>query len=488
MKFILEEEKLDEKLPKDLAKAYNRSDFSRFSDRDYRKHDRVGNWYDKTDVDYEAAEYNEITPEQATEIAKSGRVDTLRFLIDGDLTAYNADKKCIVGADVDYWGDKKYSTKTGKSITDTRRMPFSYVCKIADKIYVTDEDATQIDSDKLSRRDVKRFGGDKGYWYSHGTTVYANGQDRYAGRHRDKNRTDWDKRDRDYALDRAKNARVQLKKLEIDWEAGNISRNDYEEMKATLLNKIEDSRNDAYKAIGNIKDKKARDRYEYATAASRDAIDKYRTLKSEIERGEGRVKSAEDKVITLKNSGVASKDYDYYRTQLADYKRKLEYAKEQIAYYEKQLSDDKVNKDTAEAEAELAKHIDELTANRAELDKLMRRTPKTEAVEDKAQLVVNPVMADAIKDQEVAEEKKEKATEITKDGTPKLESFRLSLNEDWFDDYETKVEPDGFDLVYAEIPSDPQIQKAYEETNDVLGDFYDAVEAIYPDAEFVGFD
>lgn len=49
-----------------------------------------------------------------------------------------------------------------------------------------------------------------------------------------------------------------------------------------------------------------------------------------------------------------------------------------------------------------------------------------ESVSKDAQEVVNPVMADALRDQEKAEEVKEKATEITKDGKPTIKNESLA--------------------------------------------------------------
>ena len=52
-------------------------------------------------------------------------------------------------------------------------------------------------------------------------------------------------------------------------------------------------------------------------------------------------------------------------------------------------------------------------------------TQLDESVSKDAQEVVNPVMADALRDQEEAEKVKEKATEITKDGKPTIKNESL---------------------------------------------------------------
>lgn len=51
----------------------------------------------------------------------------------------------------------------------------------------------------------------------------------------------------------------------------------------------------------------------------------------------------------------------------------------------------------------------------------------SESVSKDAQEVVNPVMADAIRDQEEAEKVKEQATKITKDGKPTIKNESLDV-------------------------------------------------------------
>lgn len=143
---------------------------------------------------------------------------------------------------------------------------------------------------------------------------------------------------------------------------------------------------------------------------------------------------------------------------------------------------------------------DRIKINQANIDRLLKRKPQTESkelslsdVEDKAKEIVNPVMADAIRDQKAAEELKNKATEITKDGTPKIElkeSYKMTLNEDWFDDYsDEKLLPDDFDTIYSEIPSDPAIENVFEHADyDNFYEFSDLIYEFYPTAEFVYFD
>lgn len=69
MKFLIE------KLPRDLARAYrnDRSKEKEMSHHSFFGHD--------DDIDYEKAEYKEITPEEAIALRKSGKAETIRALI-----------------------------------------------------------------------------------------------------------------------------------------------------------------------------------------------------------------------------------------------------------------------------------------------------------------------------------------------------------------------------------------------------------------------
>ena len=80
--------------------------------------------------------------------------------------------------------------------------------------------------------------------------------------------------------------------------------------------------------------------------------------------------------------------------------------------------DEKANAYKGELPWDSSKHFDDIDENLSnQLD---------ESVSKDAQEVVNPVMADALRDQEEAEKVKEKATEITKDGKPTIKNESLA--------------------------------------------------------------
>lgn len=85
-----------------------------------------------------------------------------------------------------------------------------------------------------------------------------------------------------------------------------------------------------------------------------------------------------------------------------------------------------------------------------------------ESIEDKAKEVVNPVMADAIRDQEKAKEVKDKVTQITKDGKSKLR-----LDESLFEDYDEEVPND----VILEIYDDETLSYPYYQDYQADGHF-----------------
>ena len=175
MKFLIE------KLPRDLAKAY-RNDSSRRREMSHHNFFR-----DDDDIDYEKAEYKEITPEEAIALRKSGKAETIRALIGGDWVEYYKDGSANRNINISQWYSKLYKTKSGRIITNTQHMPFSHVMHIADKIYATNENETKIDPEKMKRRELTQDyeHPSKGSWYNHdyGDRIALHGNNRGSGDH-----------------------------------------------------------------------------------------------------------------------------------------------------------------------------------------------------------------------------------------------------------------------------------------------------------------
>lgn len=144
----LDEEKLDEKIPFDLSKAYKKANFKQpFADFEFTdpiyldtkeevrgeiKPSRRNNL-----IDFEKATYEKLTPEEAITYYKQNRnTDELRFIIDNYL---------VVPA-INYFGTRRvsngeeYVKKNGDEINDPKYMPLTHLVKIASAIYKTDED------------------------------------------------------------------------------------------------------------------------------------------------------------------------------------------------------------------------------------------------------------------------------------------------------------------------------------------------------------
>lgn len=358
----IKESMLDEKLPKDLAKAYNRDDdYSRRSDHTH---------YNTTD--YENADYEEITPERAIELRRQGAVGDIRAIIDGKLVTFRAyDGYC--NRNVEVWGDKAYTTKTGKTIRNTRDMPFSHVMKIADKIYYTNELRTNISADKLKRRDTTddyyfTGGADPdNYWRSshYGDIVRVSGsQD--TGKHL----TGYNKKGREYKryLDDAKEYRERLRNLQSQYDAGDISKNEYEARKTSLQRNYELAKNAAYasKPYKNTNSP-------LAVAYAQRNMNKYKALKTTVSQTLSAIQNQENKLNDLKANASNSDTYSYYRDKIAKLKSEMQSIQKQIEYYEKEISADSVNKDTQEAEAELSRLSDRYSDAVSELNALIKR-------------------------------------------------------------------------------------------------------------------
>lgn len=353
--------KLEEKLPSDLAKAYDRNNL--YKNRSGR--------YSFNDTDYEKAEYREITPEEAAELRKQGRIADIRAIVNGDLVRYDSEGRPIANTEVKW--DDRYTTKTGTQVDNTRKMPFNYIMQIADKIYVTDEATSKIGDDKLKRRDeiddYYFVGGTNpdSYWGSahFGDTVKATGAED-TGRHL----TGYDKKGYEYKryLDYAKEYKERLGKLQAQYDAGDISRNEYEARKTSLQREYDDYMQDAYR------EKPTRNPNSPLTVAyNKRNLNKYKALKYTVQQSLKDIDKENNKLQDLKTSNADSSEYKYERDQLAKLRAQLKSIQSEIEYYEGKLSDDSIAKDTKATEAEL----DRLTKRQADaqkqLDDLLKR-------------------------------------------------------------------------------------------------------------------
>lgn len=352
--------RLDEKIPKDLAKSYKRAGNSPFDSYDSMSSGKQ--------PDFEAAEYTEITPEEALAYKKSGDVSNLRIMVDGSLVRFYPDGSVANRTELG-WGarDKIYTNRNGKRVSDTKYMPFSHIVKIADKIYYTNEGDTKISPEKMARRDDRDL--------------------RYANLKLGAERKGWGspssaKKDiRDYEKYLAK-SQDALRKLEAEWEAGNISRNEYEKRKASIEDSIGYDKRSLYRAIGQRADRRAEARNFVGNREAQSAVNKFRDLKNSLSFAKSSAKRAEEKLSTMKDGRADSATYKYDREQLARYKKQLADAQYWIKHYESKLSDDSVGADIAKQEAELDSKLAEVQSISDQISAMLSKNkPMGEAVD-----------------------------------------------------------------------------------------------------------
>lgn len=295
IKLTEQQEKLLEKLPPDLAKAYKTANLNdpykdRVRDTLYQYdgkyfgnsvsgHEAVGhlmgdnkddpydpihkNHVSSTDLGYqldkgafpendylrnyvfpdlENSTYTEITADKALSMFKAKEdVSSLRILINGKLVEYNGlrnseypyNKQLIFVKDttdgLPYQSEERakytYTDKGGKKTTDTRYMPIKDVLAMANKIYLTDEEQKPKSVDVIQRaaqNDLDNI--------------------RDTGKHIknliEPHRYKWNIQQIGQYKDRIEKANNSIQELEAKYNAGSISRNDYEFGKSDFNNLI----------------------------------------------------------------------------------------------------------------------------------------------------------------------------------------------------------------------------------------------------------
>ena len=301
----LEESKeLDEKLPKDLAKAYNRVN---------REHSyAMGVKDDRREVrtDYENSNYTEVTPEEAMELKKQGKLGNVRLIIDGEAVAFDQNGEPLNTFTVSW--KKEYETKNGNTKDKVRQMPLSHLFKIADKIYVTDEAEHGTYADWEWEKDAN---GDYKQKILKDNPIAAKRRQQRdndiddTGRHSTSFEKGQAQDYQNYAKGnekRVKEYEDKLAKLEKDYADGEISRKQYESDKASYLNSIEQYKKYAQQdkqTAGRYFQRFRNTRADRTFAASNKnlqaGIEKFNDLKDDI-------RSAKYHLDDLKKNGLSS--------------------------------------------------------------------------------------------------------------------------------------------------------------------------------------
>ena len=169
-------------------------------------------------------------------------------------------------------------------------------------------------------------------------------------------------------LDDAKEYKEKLRKIQSQYDAGEISRNEYESTKTTLQGFYDKYMRYAY-GIKPTRNPNS----SLETAYSKRNLNKYKALKYTVQQSLKDIEKENNKLQSLKASNADAPQYGYERNKLAMLKAQLKSIQDEIEYYEGKLSDDSVAKDIKTAEAE----FDRLTKRQADaqkqLDDLLKR-------------------------------------------------------------------------------------------------------------------
>lgn len=386
----LEESKeLDEKIPNDLAKAYNRVN----KDHSYEMGVKDGRREVRTD--YENSNYTEVLPEEAMELKKQGKLGDVRLIIDGEAVAFDKDGNPLNSFTVSW--KKEYETKNGVTKDKIRQMPLSHLLKIADKIYVTDEAEHNT---RVEGEWVKDEKGDYKWNITKDNPIAQKRRQQYADEIADTGRHSipFGKGNaRDYLgysegnLKRAKEYEDKLAQLEKSYEDGDISRKEYESKKADYQNSIErykkyaqQDRQTYSRYFQNFRNERADQTFGTSNKNLRAGIEKFKELKDDI-------RSAKYHLDDLKRNGVS-----WYNLNGGSYERnneEIHSIKAEISRLQNKLADlEKANVGLQDANAKqnaqaLADAEQNITNLQNELDTLLKR--KKESLDKKAQVVKN---------------------------------------------------------------------------------------------------
>ena len=351
---------LNEKVPKDLAKAYKASNNTQWAHRD-------GDYINK--IDFENSEYTEITPEQALALKKQGKLAQLRALVNGQLVTYYND-----GSSNDYiqylpYG-KHYTTKTGRNEFNTKYIPLKHILSIADKLYLADE--TTVDSEKMRARlhlDSNLYRPDEIYGLPSGIS-----SEREANIELGKKRgySAWSSFS-DYDAQSLARYEERLAEIERFWNEGTITRQDYEKRKTAYENQIAELKAKKAYAAQQKRNKRADARNFVSNVDATSAIRTYKRLKSEIKSAQASADRYQKKIDELRANGSDSDEFNYAKKQVSELRYQLSVIKSRLAYYEEQLEKAENGEAIAQNEAEMNRYLQNLMDAQRELTALMSK-------------------------------------------------------------------------------------------------------------------
>lgn len=362
---------LNEKIPKDLAKAYTASGNTQWAHKD-------GDFINK--VDYENSEYTEITPEQALELKKEGNLSKLRAVVDGQLVTYYND-----GTSNDYIQylntKNKYTTRTGRDEYNTKYIPLKHILNIADKLYTADE--VTVDAQKMKDRlhlDDGNYRPDEIYGLPNNISSEREAQLELGKKRSNNSISDFGTWEANQ-LERTKNRLAEIENL---WNEGSITRQDYEKRKDLYLKDIADLESKKAKSEQDKRNKRASARNFASNVDATSALRTFKRLKAEMKSAESCVNRYQNKIDELKNNGANSPEFSYAKTQVSKLRFELADIKRKLAYYEEQLAKAENGEAIAQNEVEMNKYLQNMMDAQRELATLMNKRVKEESLTESA--------------------------------------------------------------------------------------------------------
>ena len=246
-------QRLDEKIPRDLANAMKR----RGSLGAEGINDRRQGYQPYTSYpDFENNEYNEITPEEAMKLKREGKAGKIKALVNGQF--------------IDFYDDGSTNYKS-----DSVRNSFGTLVKNAQKVYFVDDSKANA-KEKRAQRDKNNsltYYAGAGYWSDNQPRAAHASTTGDTGKHA--KLPSWvavEERDiQDYTQ--------ELSDLEKAWEDGDISRNEYNRKKEYLQGEIEYYKKSVKQDKEKYGNNEYKHRYDADAKRMQSKLNRYRDIK-----------------------------------------------------------------------------------------------------------------------------------------------------------------------------------------------------------------
>ena len=352
---MLTEEVLDEKIPKDLAKAYKGASYR----------GRSG-----ANTDLENSTYEVIDdPDKAYKLYKQDP-RSVRLLFNGQLIDFRDDGR---PSDVhrNQWlgNDKMFTNRNGKAVRDTMYIPPKELFRRADKIYLTNEhtpegrkDQAKLDARKENpespNSSIKRKLNDYGF----GASRWRYNSDKRRGSP-DTSSTEYSiKRDQRY-----------LDSLKTELAHGDETGDYGWRGRDGILSRMKEYEDSIAKNKSILKDSEARLRYANSEIALQKPIERFVELRSNVSDLRDRAESAERDLNNVKTNGSRSSREN--RERLKDLQDEIKRLQRKVAMVELNLeeTDEEDAKAVAAADRKYQAALAEFNSAQAEIDRLLRR-------------------------------------------------------------------------------------------------------------------